>query len=186
MGRPPLPVGTAGEVRVYPIRAGFRARCKVRDYDGKVRHLERSALTTLKAKARLREAVRDRHRVEVEAEITSDTKLAELVRIWLVELHVEVAVGEKSPGTAQLYEATAEWITAGLGELRLREVTVSRVDRFLAAIANQHGSGSAKRTKTVMNGVLGLATRHDAIRTNPVRDAAASSTVKRRELWHWI
>ncbi len=40
MGRPPLPVGTAGEVRVYPVRGGFRARCKVRDYDGKVRHLD--------------------------------------------------------------------------------------------------------------------------------------------------
>jgi len=36
VGRPPLPVGTAGEVRIYPVRGGFRARCLVRDYDGKV------------------------------------------------------------------------------------------------------------------------------------------------------
>lgn len=35
-----------------------------------------------------------------------------------------------------------------------------------------HGPVSAKRAKTVLTGVLGLAARHDAIRTNPVRDTA--------------
>ncbi|MGH3795180.1 MAG: site-specific integrase [Pseudonocardiaceae bacterium] len=172
MGRPPLPVGTAGEVRVYPVRDGFRARCLVRDYDGKIRELERSGPSAAKAKARLREAIRDRHRVDADAEITSETKLAEVVRIWLVDLRAEVAAGEKSPGTEQLYEATAGWITAGLGELRLRELTVGRADRFISVTAAHHGSGAAKRAKTVLNGVLGLAARHDAIRANPIRDTA--------------
>ena len=172
MGRPPLPVGTAGEVRIYPVRGGFRARCLVRDYDGKVRELERFGSSEAKAKIRLREAVRDRHRVEADAEITTETRLAEVVRIWLVDLRAEIEAGEKSPGTGALYDATAGWITAGLGDLRLRELTVSRVDRFLAATANHHGPGSAKTAKTVLNGVLGLAARHDGIRTNPVRDTA--------------
>jgi integrase len=172
VGRPPLPVGTAGEERIYPVRGGFRARCLVRDYDGKVRELERFGLSEAKAKIRLREAVRDRHRVEADAEITSETRLAEVVRVWSGDLRAEVAAGEKSPGTGALYDATAGWITAGLGDLRLRELTVGRVDRFLAATANHHGPGSAKRAKTVLNGVLGLAARHDAIRTNPVRDTA--------------
>jgi integrase len=172
MARPPLPAGTAGEVRVYPVRGGFRARCKVRDYDGKVRYLERSGSTVLKAKARLREAVRDRHRVGADAEITSETKLAEVVRVWLVALRSAVAAGEKSPGTGQLYEIAAVWITAGLGDLWLREITVGRVDRFLTATAKHHGPGSAKIAKTVLNGVLGLAVRHDAIRTNPVHNTA--------------
>lgn len=178
MGRPPLPVGTAGEVRVYPVGGGFRARCKVRDYDGKVRYLERSGSTVLKAKARLREAVRDRYRVGAEAEITSETKLADAVGVWLVNLCSAVTAGEKSPGTRQLYEVAAAWITAGLGDLRLREVTVGRVDRFLAATTEHHGPGSAKIAKTVLNGVLGLAARHDAIRANPVRNTA---WIKQRE-----
>lgn len=172
MGRPPLPVGTAGEVRVYPVRDGVRARCLVRDYDGKIRELERSGPSAAKAKARLREAVRDRHRVEADAEITSETKLAEVVRIWLVDLRAEVAAGEKSPGTGELYETSARRVIEGLGALRLREVTVGRVDRFLAAIAANNGPVSAKRGKTVLTGVLGLAARHDAIRANPVRDTA--------------
>lgn len=167
-----MPVGTAGEVRVYPVRNGFRARCLVRDYDGKVREIERSGPSEAKAKARLREVIRDRHRGDADAEITSETKLAEVVRVWLVDLRAEVAAGEKSPGTRELYETTARRITTGLGELRIREVTVGRVDRFLAATATQHGPVSAKRAKTVLSGVLGLAARHDAIRTNPVRDTA--------------
>ena len=172
MGRPPLPVGTAGEVRVYPVRTGFRARCLVRDHDGKIREIERFGSSEAKAKIRLREAVRDRHRVEADAEITSETRLADVVQVWLVDLHAEVADGEKSPGTGRLYETTAKWITAGLGDLRLREVTVGRVNRFLAVTADQHGSESAKKAKTVLNGVLGLAARHDAIRRNPVRDTS--------------
>jgi integrase len=172
LGRLPLPVGTAGEVRIYPARGGFRARCKVRDYDGKVRDLERSGPTVSKVKARLREALRDRHRVEVDAEITSETKLAEVVRIWLVDLHAEVAAGEKSPGTGELYETSAQRIIDGLGALRVREATVGRIDRFLAAISVNNGPVSAKRAKTVLTGILGLAARHDAIKINPVRDTA--------------
>jgi hypothetical protein len=124
MGRPPLPVGTAGEVRTYPVRGGFRARCLVRDYDGEVRELERFGRSEAKAKIQLREAVRDHHRGEADAEITSETRLAEVVRVWLVDLRAEVAAGVKSPGTGALYDATAEWITTGLGDLRLRELTV--------------------------------------------------------------
>jgi integrase len=170
VGRPPLAVGTAGEARIYPVRNSFRARCKVRDYDGKVRELERSGPSASKAKARLREAIRDRHRAEAEAEITSETTLAEIVRIWLVDLRAEVAAGEKSPGTGELYETSAERIIEGLGALRVQEATVGRIDRFLATIAINNGPMSAKRAKTVLTGVLSLAARHDAIKTNPVRD----------------
>ncbi|MQA16135.1 MAG: tyrosine-type recombinase/integrase [Pseudonocardiaceae bacterium] len=172
MGRPTLPVGTAGEIRVYSVRGSFKARCLVRDYDGQVRHVERTARSESKAKARLREAIRDRHQLDADAEITSETRLSEAVRIWLVDLRAEVKAGEKSPGTADLYETTARRVFEGLGELRVREVTVGRIDRFLAATATYHGPVSAKRAKTVLSGVLGLAARHDAIRTNPVRDTA--------------
>lgn len=172
MGRSSLPVGTAGEVRVYPIRDGFRARCKVRDHDGKIREVERCGSSRSAASTRLREAIRDRHKAETDAEITSETTLADVIRIWLVDLHAQVAAGEKSPGTAELYETSAQRIIEAMGCLRVREVTVGRADRLLAAIATHNGPMSAKRAKTVLTGVLGLAARHDAIKTNPVRDTA--------------
>ena len=74
--------------------------------------------------------LRDRHRVGADAEITSETKLAEVVRIWLVDLHAEVAASEKTPGTGELYETSAQRITEGLGAVRVREATVGRIDRF--------------------------------------------------------
>jgi hypothetical protein len=99
LGRGPVPrVG----------RGGFRARCLVRDYDGKVRELEWFGLPEAKAKTRLREAVRDRHRVEADTEITSETRRAEVVQVRLVDLRAEVAAEEKSPDTEALYDATAK------------------------------------------------------------------------------
>jgi integrase len=60
-----------------------------------------------------------------------------------------------------------------LGEaVRDRHRVEADADRFLAVTGSHHGPGSAKRAKTVLNGVLGLAARHDAIRSNPVRDTA--------------
>jgi integrase len=114
--------------------------------------------------------VRDRRVVNVGESISEETKLAELVRLWLVDLRAEVAAGVKAPGTGELYETTARRVVEGLGELRLREVTVGRADRFIAATQQLHGPVSAKRAKTVLNGVMGLAARHDAIRSNPIRD----------------
>jgi len=172
MPRPSLPVGAAGTVRVDQVGGRFRARCYIRDFDGVVREIERRANSATAARNRLAEAVRDRHRVDASAEITAETKLADVVRLWLVDLRAEVKAGDKSPGTGELYETTARRVVEGLGELRVREVTVGRVDRFIKAVAASNGPVSAKRARTVLNGVVGLAARHNAIRSNPVRDAA--------------
>jgi hypothetical protein len=79
---------------------------------------------------------------------------------------------KRSETGTKLYETSAQRITEGLGALRVREATVGRIDRFLAVISANNGPVSAKRAKTVLTGVLGLAARHDAIKTNPVRDTA--------------
>lgn len=55
---------------------------------------------------------------------------------------------------------------------RLRELSVSRVDKIIKTTREQNGVAVAKLTRTVLSGVLGLAARHDAIRGNLVRDAA--------------
>lgn len=51
----------------------------------------------------------------------------------------------------------------------MREATVSAIDRFLKALAVKTPA-QAKQARVVLNGMLGLAARHDAIRANPVRD----------------
>ncbi len=60
---------------------------------------------------------------------------------------------------------------SALGQLRLRELTVGGVDRFLKALAPQHPS-RARWAKIVLALVFDLAVRHDAVGKNPVRDTA--------------
>lgn len=119
----------------------------MRDYDGKIREVERRGPSMSAAKSRLHEAIRDRHKAETGAEITSETKLADVARIWLADLHAEIAAGEKSTGAGELYQTRAQRIIEEMGSLRVREVTVGRVDRLLAAIATHNGPMSAKRAK---------------------------------------
>ncbi|XVV05477.1 site-specific integrase [Actinosynnema sp. CA-248983] len=172
MARPPLPVGTYGEIRCYELPSGkFRAIANYRDYDGVTRPVERVGKTETKARDRLREALRDRGRVDAASEITPDTKVSALAEVWFAEIAEEVAEGKKSPDTGRQYRDRLDnQIIPAIGGLRLREVTVSRADKLIKTVKDKHGNAVAKMTRTVLSGVLGLATRHDVFDHNPVRD----------------
>jgi len=45
VGRPALPIGTFGQIKTYPTKTGYRPRCLYRDYDGKVRSVEKAGRT---------------------------------------------------------------------------------------------------------------------------------------------
>jgi integrase len=64
---------------------------------------------------------------------------------------------------------THQTIRPALGNLRLREASVSRLDRFFKAVAAEHPA-KARGAKCVLGQMFGLAVRHDALTTNPVRD----------------
>ncbi|HJP73493.1 MAG TPA: tyrosine-type recombinase/integrase [Pseudonocardiaceae bacterium] len=171
MGRPRLPVGTYGEIRVYPVGAKFRAIADFRDYDGVKRPVERVGKSETAARNRLKEALRDRGRIDATAEITPQTKLSALAELWFAEIGDDVREGRKSPNTARLYrERLDNQIIPALGELRLEEITVSRADRLVKAVKDNHGNATAKVVRTVLNGILGLATRHDVYDHNPARE----------------
>jgi len=72
-------------------------------------------------------------------------------------------------------------IIPALGAVRIGKLTVGLVDRHLSAVKSRNGSGVAKMTKSVLSGVCGLATRHDALESNPCRDVAAISTKPKKE-----
>jgi integrase len=178
MGRPPLSLGTMGEIRCYVQGSGrYRAVANYRDFDGVTRRVERTGRTKSAARSRLKEACRDRGRVDAYADITPDTKVQAVAELWYREIEFAVEAGDRSPGTAQTYrDRLDKQVIPAVGALRLREVTVSRVDALLKIVREKHGVGVAKLTRTVLSGVLGLAARHDALTGNPVRDAAAIRT----------
>lgn len=175
MSRPPLPLGTMGEIRCYRLGSGkYRAVANFRDFDGRTRRVERVGRSETAARNRLKEACRDRGRTDAAADITPDTTVAALAEEWYSEIAAAVAAGDRSPGTGRLYrDRIDKQIVPSIGALRLREVRVSRVDRLLKTVRDQHGIGVSKATRTVLSGMFGLAARHDAVTSNPVRDAVA-------------
>src|SRR6476660_6627377 len=99
MGRPTLGLGTHGRFRFYPEGAGWRVRCKIRDYDGKVREVQRVGWSKATAERALLEALRDRVRVDAEAEITGDTKLDAVAESWFADFERK----DRSPTTVAAY-----------------------------------------------------------------------------------
>lgn len=179
MARPPLPLGTAGEIHVFRVNDKHQARCLFRDFDGKVREIARRGRTPTEARNRLREAIRDRGSLGSRDEITGDTLVKDLAELWLAE----VVAADRSPTTVQQYRYCLDrYVIPGLGDLRLRELSVGRLDRLLTSIRERtttkhrrssdrtKGRSSAKLARTVLSGMIGLAVRHDALETNLVRD----------------
>jgi hypothetical protein len=86
MGRPGLELGTYGAIRVYETAAGYRAMTRYRDYDGKVRLVERHGQTKGAAEKALRAALRDRVRIDGGAELQTDTRVSVLAEAWYESL----------------------------------------------------------------------------------------------------
>jgi integrase len=170
MGRPGFDLGTGGTVRLYATVSGFRAMTRFRDYDGKVRQVERHGKTRGAATAALARALRDRHRSDAGALIGPETRVDALAEAWWSEIEP----GTHSPGTRRNYRDRLDrQVIPSLGRLRVRELTTGTIDRHLRAVRDRHGAATAKLTRTVLSGLCGLAARHDAMERNPVRDASA-------------
>jgi hypothetical protein len=86
MGRPPLALGTSGVIRCYRTEGGFRACALTRDYDGRVRTVERTGRTKTAAETALKVALRDRNRVTTRGLITGDSRVSVLADAWYAGL----------------------------------------------------------------------------------------------------
>lgn len=195
MARPRTELGTWGRVSLTPfeldsgrwvaVPAGrrsvkgarfgrWRARCKVRDLDGKLRDVERWGDTRSEAENALRAALRDRSTPGDPAiGLTARSTLRDAAEAWEADL----AQRDLAHGTRSLYSyAVNNYVLPLAGDLALREIRPPNVDRVLRTVQQRNGPASAKTTRAVLSGILGVAVRHGAIASNPVREAAKLST----------
>ena len=143
---------------------------RVRDFDGKVRPVERHGATRGAASQALARALRDRCRSDAGALITPDTRVDVLAEAWWNEIEQ----GTHSPGTRRNYRDRLDrQVIPSLGQLRIRELTTGAIDRHLRVVREKNGAGTAKLTRTVLSGMCNLAARYDALDRNPVREASA-------------
>lgn len=164
MGRPSLALGTAGAIRCYKTDTGYRARVLFRDYDGAVRAVERRGPTKAAAERALKSALRDRAPVHSRGDISADSRVSALAEAWYAGL------ADLSPVTMQAYRDRLDrQILPGLGQLRVRELSIGVLDRHLRLVADKHGVATARTCRSVLSGMCTLAARHDALTQNPVR-----------------
>ena len=170
MGRPPLPIGTFGNISVPEVAPGrHRARCRFRDYDGQVRYVVRYGPSKAAAERNLKAALVDREKAAGGAGLTRNGKVIDLSAAWLLE----VESSKKAKSTKARYATIVRmFVNPAIGQLRLNELTVPAVDRWLRAIKEKHGATTAKGARSVISGMVGMAMRHGAMTTNPTRDVA--------------
>jgi integrase len=166
MARPPLPIGTWGnphrETRPPPVlRPNPVPRPRREDprRRGHRHHRPRRHPGTQGETARPRYPHDD--------DITRETHVSTLANLWIEEITAEERV---APQTINNYRTSQRCsILPALGNLRLREASVGRLDKFLREVAKNRPS-AAKNAKVVLGQMLALAVRRGALSTNPVRE----------------
>lgn len=164
-----LPLGTWGQITRKQLKPKiWRARAKFRSYDGVIRRYEAWGPSGPKAEAALI------HKLTLliptnEDEIGPEMQLRELSRIWWAEFE---DLGRAANTNKRYRELLDTHILPGTGELTIREANVNSLDRFLKFIRTNNGATTAKMCKTILSGMLSLATRHGAISANPLREVA--------------
>jgi integrase len=202
MARRQLEPGQHGEIETTPQRQvegkwrkadkvrqaeRWRARVQVRDHNGERDAVQRFGKTKREAEQRLLEAV-DARLSHGDLDLTAATPLVVAGRLWLTQ--IKRTDSGLTEGTVKTYEDTFDRIIdvkgASLRGLTLTQVNnVQRLRTFLQTVADTHGSGTARTTKTVLSNVLTFAMVSGTLPMNAARQLrpvkAQTSEAPRRD-----
>lgn len=169
MSRSVQPLGTYGSIAVRKLGAKYAATTRYRDMDGDYLRIQATANSQTKATNALKAKIAEQVDTAGDSDLDRDTSPAtSRATGWM---RFELPGGRRRRRSMPTSAAWKVAVLPALGQLRLRELTVGRVDRFLKALAPQHPS-RARRATIVLALVFDLAARHDAVGKNPVRDTA--------------
>ncbi|MDQ1677771.1 MAG: hypothetical protein QOC93_2915 [Actinomycetota bacterium] len=180
MGRPPMALGTWGRIRTYVTHRDARgrpdryhARTLYRGFDGKLHDVQRSGKSIAAAENALKVALKERSdlgRVPG-GELTRMHRFSDAAALWLRKIDAAGKAGRRSPATVDNYRGQlGRHVLPALKDLRLGEVTVPVLDRFVEKLTADIGVATAKSCRSIVSGIMGVAVRHGAIASNPARD----------------
>lgn len=170
MARPPLPVGTPGTIQVVQDGPGvWVARCRFRDHDGATRRLRKHGSTKTDARSALHDLIKERQRGgggTSSSDLTPAARFRDAAVLYLAKIE-----RKREDSTLALYHFHLDGtILPALGELRLRECTVGRLDAFLEALEPRYAASTRRTLRSIVSGVLQQAVLNEAIPRNPVRE----------------
>lgn len=180
MARPPLPLETWGKIRDFERNGKPAASAYYRDSDGKRRRMVKVGTSKSAARNNLTTAIRARIGIIDDDELlTNETTLRVLAKQWYEE---KQAAGLKQ-GSLRTYRVNLDGhVLPAIGDIRLYEATVPRLDRYLKAVTASAGPGPATTARVVLKGMFDLAVRHGAVKTNPLEGTAAVRTKRARPI----
>jgi integrase len=189
MGRAPLPIGTWGLIRTYPIGQDEKGKPKrhkavadYRDFDGVVRRVEASGRSVTQATQTLRQKLQNRTLAGRHGDLTTMTRFSDAAAVWLSKVDEMVKDGRRSPGTVDTYRRQLKnHVLPAMGEVRLGEATTPLVDKVVGAIKAEVSAATAKSCRSVISGVMGLAVRYGAVLANPVREVERIESKPKRQ-----
>ena len=162
-GRPALPIGRHGEIWTKREGKTYTAYCYYRDTDGVTRRVKASAPKAEAARIRLQERIAARS-VGGGGDITPDSTVNELFTAWFAQLDKELQQSTKDDYARH----SKNHILPALGNVRLHEITVGRVEAFINSKRDK--PSIARICRVILQLMFGFAARLDAIDSNIVRD----------------
>lgn len=191
MGRRALAPGERGEVDVTPQKRDdsgkwkrhtgaarsadrWRARCYYRGHDGVNGELSRVAAKRADALAALEAAFAERESAHVE--MTAGMPLVDAGRLWLEQI-ARTDSGLSARTVTDYGRTFARYVDVKGSSLRGLSLAQAnnpqRLRAFLQAVADAHGTGSARMTRSVLSGVLNLAAENGTLPSNALRQVRA-------------
>lgn len=159
------PLGTYGKITTERTSDAYLARTRYRDFNGRYHRLQAAGPTKSAAVDDLKSRIASFAEEAPDGDLTKRSKLTDAAEVWLDEI---VLRGKLSQQSIDAYrEAVDRFILPALGELRIGELTVGRLDRFCKALAKRSPS-RARQARTVLSQIFALLVRHDVLATNPV------------------
>ena len=177
MGRPPLPIGTWGDVRVTKEGDVWRASARYRGEDGVTRPYSRRRPGKQAAKDALLEHFVELRDVAHGGQVTRDTTIDTLASVWIESWK---AARDRKVGTIRAYRAQLEKIRSRIGEVRVGEITTGRLDAVVQGVRKDSGDETARQVRNLLRQMFAEAVRLDAIRTNPAADTRTVTTTQKQ------
>lgn len=181
MARPPLPLNSAGSISISEVRPKvWRARCRYRDSTGVVSSIERSGSSRTAAQRALIEAVNTRRAVSVDT-LKAHHRVSVAMDLFLTRLDQRLAQGDVAPTSADRYRYGVGLLRPVLGELRIGELNVGRIEAAFERLAERGLAANTRRAaRGVLSQVLSIAVRHGALPGNLVREMSPITDNRRR------
>lgn len=164
MARPRTPVGAYGSIAVRCRGNRVIAETRIRDADGRIRHVRVTARAAAQARLVLKERLLNRPSFGGTRVLTPQSSFPDLSEVWLADLDLQPL----AEGTKQNYRDQVRLhVLPAFEHYALAEITTGRVEWFLKSQAAISAS-RARQSRTLLNLLFAFALRHDAVPRNPV------------------